>query len=250
MNIPKTTLWLPPDILSELMFYVWSVKDEVGGLGLLSFDEKENDIFVQELYLIEQTVHSTETDVLAKGIDQLYQDLIAKGEDDKVQFINFWWHSHVDMGASFSSIDDECMRTWPGKYLVSLVINKRSEMKAMLMTRTPVLICGDIDVKVNWLDVYDRDVLEADIEAKVKTKPKSTAVVYSGGNGKEIQNNGFNIYEQRFGWDSYNNNNEKTSVHDLTEDEWKKVQDESDAMDEAEKMALKKMWGTGWSCCG
>lgn len=238
MNIPKTTLWIPPDILSELMFYVWSVKDEVGGLGLLSFDEKENDIFVQELYLIEQTVHSTETDVLAKGIDQLYQDLITKGEDDKVQFINFWWHSHVDMGASFSAIDDECMRTWPGKYLVSLVINRRSEMKAMLMTRTPVLICGDIDVKVNWLDVYDREKLETDIAAKVKTKPKTTTIVCSGGK-----------QEQGFSWDSCNKDNEKTSVHDLTEDEWKKVQcvvEGVEVMDEAEKMALKKMWGTGW----
>jgi hypothetical protein len=236
MDIPKTTLWIPPEILQELMYYVKVVDTEIGGLGLLGFDEKNNDIFIKELYLVEQTAHQTETDLLSKGIDQLYQDFIAKGEDEKVGLTNLWWHSHVDMPSSFSTTDDETMRTWNGKYLISLVINKRSEMKAMLMSKVPVLVCGNIDVKIDWLNVKNADKLEAEVKEKIKETPKKELVAYKG---TMIQK------DSLFSWYG-----KQKSLHDMTDTEWKKAEtdldDEFEEMSDDETMALRKMWGTGW----
>jgi proteasome lid subunit RPN8/RPN11 len=173
MQIPTTTLWIPPDIHAELMYYAWKVDAEVGGLGRLVFDQENNDIFVEELYLIEQEVHQTECTLSAEGTAKLYEELIANDEADKIGQLSLWWHSHKNMQAKFSTTDDECMRTWPGQYVVSLVVNRKGEMTASLTTKSPILVVGEIDVEVNLLYPYNVDFLEKDVEAKVSiVKPK------------------------------------------------------------------------------
>lgn len=167
MKAPNTTLWIPPNIYSQLMFYAFAVDAEVGGFGTVFFDEKENDITVGELFLVKQEVHQTECNLKAEGTAALYQELIDKGEPEKINDIAFWWHSHKNMQASFSSIDDDLMRNWTAEYLVSLVINRDGKMSAQLMTKTPLLVVGDIDVEVNWFDIPEYDDWMQEVKEKV-----------------------------------------------------------------------------------
>lgn len=213
MNPPKTTLWISPEILSKLMYYAWSVDAEVGGYGRLSFDEEENDIFIEDVFIVKQEVCQTECTLSKEGLSELFEEFIANGEEDKIGEVTLWWHSHKDMAAFFSGTDDECMRTWPGKYVVSLVINRKMEMKASLMTKTPLLIVGDIDVRIDWLDVPNREKIEEDIEKKViETK---TVIPIKNKQQELMYNYAFNTAEGK-------------SFHDMTDDEWAKVEKELD----------------------
>lgn len=270
-NIPNTILWIPPGVLEELMFYTHSVDAEVGGLGYLQFDKKENDIFVRELYLLDQEVHSSECTLSAEGIAKLYEKLFAEKKGDMIEDINFWWHSHKDMGSFFSGTDDTTMREWPGKYLVALVINRKGELKARLMSTTPVLIIGEIEARINWLDAYNAEELKKSIDEKVKkwTPPVMQQQIVVPGQ-QQIQGvNQFQgtprVYGPYAGWQVDNKECKEWTqyskkTHEMTEDEWDKAQVELDAemeawekgdldgiikassMDETEIEEMRKIW--------
>jgi|GEM_PF-2941638 len=273
MQSPKTTLWIPPRIYNELMFYAWSVDAEVGGYGRLLFDFEQNDIHILELFLVKQEVHQTECNLKADGTAALYQELIDKGEPEKIGDITLWWHSHKNMGASFSTIDDELMRTWPGSYLVSLVINRDGKMSAQLMSKSPLLVIGDIDIGVNWFDIEQAEELKAEIEKKVtKATPvpvqQSMAPYWQGkqqqGVNQGTPRTGYSPYEG-YDWDEEykgwcKGQKKSTGFHDMTEEEWKKAQEEEEAewkaevegwlegdddLDEDEKAAIRKECGVG-----
>jgi proteasome lid subunit RPN8/RPN11 len=210
MKKPKTTLWIPPTVLSELMFYTWEVDAEVGGLGRVSLDKEKNDIVLEEIYLLEQTVHETECNLSAEGIAKFYDSLIEEGNADTIGDITLWWHSHKDIPARFSPQDDETMRTWPGNYLVSLVINREMKMDAMFMSKNPLLVLGDIDVHIDWFDIDFADVLRQQVKSKV-TKQELKLPKYA--QAKQLKW----AEDARTYWGQSIPN---TQIHKMSDDEW------------------------------
>jgi proteasome lid subunit RPN8/RPN11 len=228
------------------MFYAWSVDAEVGGYGRVIFVQEKNDIHIEELFLVKQEVHQTECNLKAEGTAALYQELIDKGEPKKVDELTLWWHSHKNMGASFSTIDDELMRTWPGSYLVSLVVNRDGKMSAQLMSKSPLLVVGDISVGINWFDVPEAKKWEAEIEKKVtKTKPvqyipqQNTKKV---GANKGTNNNKHIMTMTDEEWNSYQIEEDERVIAEIAE--WQKLIDEDEDMDEIEKSSIRQ--SVGW----
>lgn len=222
MKAPSTTLWIPPHIYAQLMFYAFAVDAEVGGYGTVFFDEKENDISVGEIFLVNQEVHQTECNLKAEGTAALYQELIDNGEAEKINDIAFWWHSHKNMPASFSSIDDDLMRNWTADYLVSLVINRDGKMSAQLMSKTPLLVVGDIDVEVNWFDTSEYDDWMKEVKEKVK---KATPKVVAGTQSKNPQ----------YSWaDKEHTKWAGNGFHSMTIEEWEKYEEAQNAEFELE----------------
>lgn len=221
MKAPNTTLWIPPHIYAQLMFYAFAVDAEVGGYGTVFFDEKENDITVGELFLVKQEVHQTECNLTAEGTGELYQELIDKGEASKLDDLAFWWHSHKNMQASFSTIDDDLMRNWTGNYLVSLVINRDGNMSAQLMSKTPLLVVGDIDVEVNWFDIPEYE----DWMKEVKEKVVKTVYAPKKAEQKNPQYNWKD--EECAKWSGH-------GFQSMTVEEWEKYEAEQDAEFEVE----------------
>jgi proteasome lid subunit RPN8/RPN11 len=221
------------------MFYAWSVDAEVGGYGRLLFDTEQNDICIQELFLVKQEVHQTECNLKADGTAALYQELIDRGEPEKIGDITLWWHSHKNMGASFSSIDDELMRTWPGNYLISLVVNRDGKMSAQLMTKSPLLVVGDIDVAINWFDTEKAAEWNTEIEKKVtKSTPVQTY------NKKQGVNQGTSRVkdwdkEDYLGW--HKGQSKNPSLNTMTEEEWNRFQEDEDGALEEEIAEWQKM---------
>lgn len=177
----KPVLYLAPQIVAELMYIANSVNNEVGGLGLLSFDTEDRSVFVDELFLLDQEVSGAECTLSAKGIALLYDELIRNKEGHLVQDINFWWHSHHTMGVGWSGTDDTTMKEWPGKYLVALVINVRGDMKARLVQHVEVgppfntseLQMTDLEIKIDWKDVWNAEELDEEIKKNVHDRPKT-----------------------------------------------------------------------------
>jgi hypothetical protein len=247
-SIPGTTLWIPPAFYNQMMYYVWKVDAEVGGCGTLEFNTpEENDIYVTEIFLDKQKVHGTECTLSSDG--STYEKLINSGEIDKACKLQLWWHSHYTMGVTHSGIDDKTMREWSGDYVVALVINRSGEMKAKLMTKIPVMVVGDIDVKVNWFDVPNNEDLGAEVAEKV------TKEVVTYGKCQAIVPYANYQHNQDGKWEPRKDEYDGTPLHRMTDAEWEEMEEEyySDVEDEKlgfpvgemdafEKKALRNMW--------
>lgn len=249
MSDKKTVLWISPEIYSKLMFYAHAVDAEVGGYGTVFFDDKENDITVGELFLVKQEVHQTECNLTAEGTANLYEELIEKDEAEKIDNLALWWHSHKNMPAKFSTIDDDLMENWSADYLVSLVINRKGEMSATLMSRVPLLVIGEIDIAINWFDVPEYEDMIDEIKEKVtKVVPKVAPTKKFNPPAKKVEsvwdnehkewgNKGFNSMTIEE-WEKYEEEQEK--LFDLELQEWLEEED----IAEEEKEAIKRIAST------
>lgn len=219
-------LYIPLDIMQKLKTYVHAVSGEIGGLGKVSVEGQ--NFRVEEIYLLEQTVSGSETDLNEASIAKLVDELI---DQDKSPVLNFWWHSHGNMGAFWSKTDTDTMESWPGSWLVSLVINQKSEMKARLVTNVPIKLTLDENVEVCMPELANKDELLAEVKAKVtqqkilvpkpvppvihinkqgntgtKKKQKGQYVAPIGGSPKKSHSGGLSPYEFRqFCGKFYNN---------------------------------------------
>jgi hypothetical protein len=174
-------LKIPVHIYQQLEIYAEAVPGEIGGLGYVTVDDK-GDFTVQKVWLLEQEASGSETDLDASSIAKLIDELINAGESTA---FNFWWHSHGGMGAFWSTTDNKTMESWTGDWLLSLVINKKMEMKSKLITFIPIPLSSDIDTKVVYNDCFEKELYLAEVKRKVRESPArnyGTALVKKGGN--------------------------------------------------------------------
>ena len=256
-----TTLWIPPKIFSQLMYYTWKIDAEVGGVGTLEFNWPElNDIYVTEVFLEKQKVHGTEC-LLSKD-ESTSEKLILSNEIDKACKLQLWWHSHHTMGVGHSGTDMTTIKECPGEYVVALIINRKGEFCAKMMSKVPVMVIGDIEVRINWCDHEQSETFDAQVEEKVSQQVVAIQQYqnyaqqqWNQMSGEPIQHN---TQSGKWSGGKKLNEDEATPLHSMTEAEWVEMEEgyweevEKDAkpidfpvgvMDETEKKALKQIWG-------
>lgn len=131
----------------KLEFYIDIAPDEISGFGTV---KKEEDKFViEDVFIFPQESSSAATEIsgeqLGLGLLQLVEDGVAP------ENVRLWWHSHVRMSASFSSIDDDTMdKTFStADWFISVVGNKHGEFCARLDIHSPFHVYVDeIPLKV------------------------------------------------------------------------------------------------------
>jgi hypothetical protein len=93
-----------PDVWSTIRYLVDKARKEIGWLGLV--DTLPNgDYLITDIYVPEQTVSGTETDISTEAMAALAMELIEDNKDPSKLF--YWGHSHVNMGVSPSGQDEE-----------------------------------------------------------------------------------------------------------------------------------------------
>ena len=110
---------ISPSLFARIMAYTNGVSTEIGGFGLFSPKEKA----ITEIFpLLPQTVHGAEFHV-----DD--EEMIKLASTPKGAQTNFWWHSHVWMGTSPSSVDTTFIERYgsQGDMLLTLIVNKKRE---------------------------------------------------------------------------------------------------------------------------
>lgn len=226
-----TTLWLPPAVYSQLMYYAWKVDAEVGGMGILEFNSPDpNDIYVKEVFLVEQTVHGTECNLSSEGMFNKYAGFIQGGDDYRATHMQLWWHSHYTMSPGHSTTDFATMKDWDAEYLVSLIINRKGELKAKLMTKVPVMVIGDIDVSINWFDIANGTECETEVTELVKKQALAVATYKGGYQQKQYtpyEGSGGYVHNPQTGaWDAVDDDDwEYTPTHRMTDAEWQASED-------------------------
>jgi len=131
MKAEIKTVAILPDIYEKIMFWVDSCDKEISGMGKVTI--KDGGYQIIEAYLLEQEVTSTTTDIDAVALGKLMSETIKEEGH-----LNFWWHSHVNMGTFWSGTDIQTIKDF-GKagFCLATVFNKKRD------TRTAYCQGGD-----------------------------------------------------------------------------------------------------------
>lgn len=166
---------IKPECLDQIKYYVNKCDAEISGLGLVNTENGE--LTVTEIFLLDQEVTGTTTDIDAGAVAKLIYDLRQKGKLDDKNFLRFWWHSHVNMGVGWSSTDDATIKEFGANdWLFAGVFNKKDESKYRFYSHNGIHYPHgyaplDLDnVKIFSSSCAKVDALEAEYNLKVKKK--------------------------------------------------------------------------------
>jgi hypothetical protein len=120
---------ISPEAYKHMFLYVEIANKEVGWLGTVS-KLPTGDFLIDETFLLEQEVTSTETLLSTEGQNKLVIELMEKGDAgiEQTNRLRFWGHSHVRMGTSPSGTDESTMMRFAGEgmpWYVRGIFNKR-----------------------------------------------------------------------------------------------------------------------------
>lgn len=169
----NSKLILPEQVREQIFDYVDLVDVEIGMWGYVTMTD-DADFLVDEVFLVEQEVTGTSVDFADAGFAYAIEKAAA---DDRLQDLLFCCHSHVNMGAYWSSTDEkmiEDMNNGMTPYLVSLVVNKKRESKQRVDFFNPQGTLGQFTKQITFpLDLQvQRDAILAEREAEVKALVK------------------------------------------------------------------------------
>ena len=137
------------DALTKMKLYVDECADEIGWLGTAYKDEENNIIFIEDVYLFDQEVHATTTEITPEGLSEFAEELLSSGEAgmDTWNNLKVWGHSHVNMSVSPSVQDDSQMETFEEgghDWFIRIIANKKGELKIDLYNYAEGIIYLDL----------------------------------------------------------------------------------------------------------
>lgn len=170
----KPTLILPVAHFKKLMAYVDLCDGEVTGFFDVDYIEDRKAFVMGEVHLIKQEAGAASVEMDEDNILDAMDELIAAGV---TQMPRGWWHSHVEMQAFFSGTDNQTIDSdfLNDTFTVSLVVNKRREMKATLVVfedgpynlyEAPLRI-DDLKIKLDGELEEIPEALRQEVRAKV-----------------------------------------------------------------------------------
>jgi hypothetical protein len=118
---------------ARLRLYVELCPSEIGGLGEVR--PEGEGLLVTELFLLDQRVSASETELQPEALLCLLHRCLEEGRDPAA--LRLWWHSHAEHGVEWSDTDEATIRGFGGDSLVSLVTNKAGDLLCRYDTWRP-----------------------------------------------------------------------------------------------------------------
>lgn len=132
---------LTRDAFEQLFGWAYSTSKEISCLGSVHRDG--NRFFIDKFYLLKQSGSSASTELNQESIAELMEQLMAEGKRDKAQRIKCWAHSHPNMDAFWSNMDDSTCRLLVNDYLISIVVGSNFAIRCRLDIAASVPIVLD-----------------------------------------------------------------------------------------------------------
>ena len=169
------TVFMTREVFSRMWHFVDIASEEVSWLGTVRMT-KYGNYLIEEVFLLDQEVSATQTELSGEGQAQLAQYLIETRPDgvETANKLRFWGHSHVRMGTSPSHQDEKQMEKFQENgcsWFIRGILNKLGRMEFTIF----LWEAGVKIVDVPWaiyehVDESIRAEIEADFMAKV-TRP-------------------------------------------------------------------------------
>lgn len=140
-------VFISTEAISKMKHFVDKCQDEIGWLGTAY--RTKNNIIINDVFLFDQEVHATTTEITPEGLSEFAEELLQMG-DIGIEIWNnlkVWGHSHVNMSVSPSSQDDKQMLTFKEgghDWFIRIIANKKGDMKVDVY---------DYEVGIIYLDV-------------------------------------------------------------------------------------------------
>ena len=167
-NTAIQCVWI--DLVAHEKLWCWTrmAKGEVSMLGLV--EETPEGPAITDLFLMKQTCTAASTDMDQSDVARLLFDLSATGTEGNLRA---WVHSHADMATFWSKTDEDCIEGLAGNpYVVSLVVNKKGDVKARVDVFGAVRFTIDeLPVKLRVPDLGLEGQCRAEFVAKVDEAP-------------------------------------------------------------------------------
>lgn len=158
------TVGISSEALAKMSIYVDECTEEIGWLGTAY--KEGNEFYIEDVFLFDQDVHATTTEITPDGLTDFATELLAKGDEGMEIWNNLkmWGHSHVDMAVSPSGQDDAQMVTFKEgghDWFIRLICNKKGELKVDLYDYQT----GVTYLDLKWVEVMSED--EATIQDQI-----------------------------------------------------------------------------------
>lgn len=111
---------LTKNAFEQLFGWAYSTSKEISCLG--SVHRNGNRFFIDKFYLLRQSGSSACTELDQDAIAELIEQLLAEGKADEAKRIKCWAHSHPNMEAFWSKVDDSTCQLLVNDYLISIVV--------------------------------------------------------------------------------------------------------------------------------
>lgn len=164
---------------ASMGFYVRNVQTEVGWLGSIS-RLPTGDFYIDEVFLLEQTVNGANTTITPDGYEALIMKLLETGRKDVINKLKFWGHSHVHMDVEPSAQDEDTLNMLKpdteADFFLRGIFNKNEKIKFTLYDYVHNLI---IDNAPWEMEVIIPEGLEESINQEIKNKVIENKVIYS-----------------------------------------------------------------------
>lgn len=201
---------------------------EVGWLCLVK-REGPLQFRVMDLFLVDQGVHATTTeldpDAVARLNRQMWTDKIITMENQHEVGLYLWGHSHVNMGVFASGQDDTQFKTLYGAeppFYIRVIANKKGEISTDVFVKDSVL--GKIILsKVDWVvDAAENDELRAVLKKELaeKVRPLHT---YTGAPGTHYRKDPLPYDPKDYSNPKYPDHRSRRGGYDDEHDYWEEV---------------------------
>lgn len=188
--------------LSKMRKYTDVCPNEIGWFGVVQKETKETqDLYlVQDVYLFDQRVHATTTEITPDGIAKFCDKVLSTKESEEalaiINNLRLWGHSHVNMDTSPSGQDDKQMLEFAENncdYFIRVITNKRGKLRVDVFDNVSNLKFLDIKWEIAYaLSEEEENAIDAEYKEMVKVIGHT---INYGGNNKH-KNFRQNPYQQ------------------------------------------------------
>ena len=152
----KPIIYIMETAYDKMNEYIDQSDLEIGWLGTAT--KRGSNIYViEDTYLFEQEVSDTTTEIKEEGLNNFAMELMQKENGEELwNNMRVWGHSHVDMGTSPSSQDNEQMKLFiknPNEFFIRIIGNKKGDMKIDIYDFELGLIYEDMEYEI----VYEEE---------------------------------------------------------------------------------------------
>jgi len=132
---------LTKDAFEQLFGWAYSTSKEISCLGSVHRDG--NRFFIDKFYLLKQSGSSASTELDQDAVAELMEQMMAEGKTDEAQRIKCWAHSHPNMEAFWSKVDDATCQLLVNDYLISIVVGSNFAICCRIDIAAPLPITLD-----------------------------------------------------------------------------------------------------------
>ena len=165
----NNVIWITQKAYNKMFQYVVSTGNEVSGLGVVE-EMQGTGVTITDVFLLDQVCGPASTELDPMDVSKLLTELAKQGKETRLLL---WWHSHANMETFWSGTDNRTIQGLKsGSYFISMVVNKRFDIKARIELYSPVSISmDDIPVKVLPEVTNIPQEIKDEVQAKVASPP-------------------------------------------------------------------------------